>query len=114
MYKFSWGAFAFGWVYGLFNKSWLCFLSLLPAVLSTFAGIAVPGIVKFIIALYIGFNAQKWSAKSSIDAHSDRWYARQAAWNTFGLVWLILKVILAVLAFLLPGLGILGLLLLVL
>ena len=109
-FRFSWGAFMFTWIYGVFNKSWICFISFLPAIYNIFAETPLPGFVSTAIAFVIGFTAQKFSAKNSPDFGTEAWYLRQKRWDTAGIIWLLLSIIFTVLAFLLPGIGVLAIL----
>jgi hypothetical protein len=82
--KWNWGAFYFGWVWGVGNKAWLALLCLVPCL-------------GFIWMFVSGAIGNQWAWKSGEFKDVEQFMAVQRTWNRAGLIALIINVGLGVL-----------------
>lgn len=57
--KFNWGAFFLGWIWGLFNKSYITLISLPVSLIPK-----IGGLLNLILAIYFGIKGNEWALKN--------------------------------------------------
>lgn len=95
--SWNWGAFIFGWIYGIFNKSWICLITLIPPVAQWFIGKPFPWWISYVLLVICGILGEQFSydnylhSKNMFDVKA--WKKRQRRWDivgfAFAVLWLV-------------------------
>ena len=88
--KWSWGGFVFGWFWGIFNGTWISFLTLIP-----YAGIAM--------CIILGLRGRRWAWRNKGWNDLEHFKSTQRKWDIAGIVGLVAGVIIAILYVALTG-----------
>lgn len=86
----NWGAFAFNWIWGIGNKTYLPLLALIP-------------IFDIVWIFICGAKGNEWAWKDGHYTDVESFKNTQATWNRAGLVMFIIQVVLIALYILLLG-----------
>lgn len=95
----NWGPFAFGWIYGLFNKSWICLITLIPAAVSWLINKPFPSWITFILFIVCGVIGEEQSYKNNLSNPGfdvRKWKKNQRGWDLAGAIVTALMVVIAV------------------
>lgn len=98
--KFNWGAFVFGWIWGVGNKTYLALLGLLPIIPyvvwifgisnGSFAPPSFLMIVGWIFGIVwmfvLGFKGNEWAWKAGEFKNPEEFLVIQRTWNRAGFV----------------------------
>jgi hypothetical protein len=87
--RWNWGAFVFGWIWGIFNSVWIALLTLIP-------------FVNIVMIFVLGAKGNQWAWEKSESTDVDAFLRFQRKWNIAAAVWagfivLIFVVIMAIL-----------------
>ena len=90
--KWNWGAFVFGWVWGIGNKCYISLLQLIPIPL-----------IGLIMSIIMGVNGTRWAFDNSDDRDLRSVLATQRTWNRAGLVLVIIYAVMILITLLAWG-----------
>ncbi len=79
----NWGAFFFGWIWAIANKTWIGLLGLIPYL-------------NVVIAIVLGVKGNEWAWKNRKFASVDEFKKVQKAWAKWGVILLIASVVLSI------------------
>ena len=95
IFKFSWGAFVFGWIYGIFTKAWPCLLALAFPLISEVFNITIPLVINLAFSLICGVMGREWSYNNTeIKTEKDlkKWEKEQRNWDIFAIILFIVEI----------------------
>ena len=79
--SFSWGAFVLGWIWGIRNRVWISFLTLIP-------------ILGIIMAFVLGYKGRRWSWNTGRWRDFESFKKSQENWDVAGVIIFSLNIIL--------------------
>ena len=79
--KWNWGAFAFGWLWGVGNQCYLSLLQLIP----------IP-FLSLVMSILLGIFGNRWAYNSGENKDLASFMATQKTWNRAGVVSVIISV----------------------
>ena len=85
--KFNWGAFLLGWVWGIFNKSYITLIQL-PLSLIPVLG----GIVNLVCAIWFGFKGNSWALKNKDYENLEEFHKYQKKFVLAGIIMLLIRI----------------------
>lgn len=94
-FKFSWGAFVFGWIYGIFTKSWPCLLALAFPLISEVINITIPLVISFAFSLICGVMGREWSYNNTemkTEKDFKKWEREQKNWDIFAIILFVIEI----------------------
>ncbi|MDR1953764.1 MAG: hypothetical protein LBQ21_04725 [Clostridiales Family XIII bacterium] len=102
--KWNWGAFMFGWIWGIGNHAYLTLLGLaayvivfIPTLLNLFL-LSIPfSLFSIVWAFICGGMGNRWAWKSGEFKDVETFLAVQKTWNKAGLVAFILSIVVVIL-----------------
>ncbi|QBO35065.1 ribonuclease G [Periweissella cryptocerci] len=73
LHKWNWGAFSFGWIWGVGNNAYIMLLGLIP-------------VVNLVMAIVGGINGNRWAYQNGDWRSVDEYLRAQRSWDTAGKV----------------------------
>ena len=94
--KWSWGAFAIGWIWGLFNGCWWILLVHIGLIIISFIPFVTFGVPILSIVFYIicGLKGTEWAWENKYWSSVEEFEHTQDVWNKVGLILFIISIVL--------------------
>lgn len=78
--KWNWGAFAFGWLWGLFNRTWIALLTLIP-------------VVNIVMVFVLGAKGSEWAWRNKHWDSVEHFRRVQRKWAMAGAILLVVTIL---------------------
>lgn len=93
----NWGAFMFGWIYGIFNRSWICLVTLIPPIAEWLTGNYFPSWIALIFCIICGVVGERTSYENYMSSKEPfdikKWKKHQHVWDVVGFIVTILWIV---------------------
>lgn len=87
----NWGAFVFGWLWGICNSVWIALLSLIPYI----------GVI---MAIVLGVKGNEWAWQHKKWDSIEHFKKTQRTWSRWGVGLLLFGILMIILAVIIPNL----------
>lgn len=85
--KFNWGAFAFSWIWGLCNKTYIPLLILITAFIPVVGGLASLG-----LCIWFGIKGNTWAWQNKRWNSIEHFHSVQKNWAIAGIILMVLNI----------------------
>jgi hypothetical protein len=91
--RWNWGAFVFGWLWGIFNSVWISLLTLIP-------------FVNVVMIFVLGVKGNQWAWEKSDLTDVDLFLKKQRKWNIAAAIFTLVFLLVIVAVFVAAGLSV--------